>query len=175
MNVASLLALLQAAASVLTFAQGHTATTAFAQQAVSFGSNAVQVVTQAAAPVGFPVPRNNSIWPNIQDLAGAPYIDASGHWVQLGQTVQLAPQYTSFGDLNNDGVDDAAVIVNRPSSGGAPNYFLAAMLNQGGIMFNVADFPLGTSINIASHSVAGEAILLNNERYELLGNTIIKE
>jgi hypothetical protein len=105
----------------------------------------------------------------------APYIDAPGHWTRLGNTIQLFTGDTSFGDLNHDGLDDAAVIVNRPSSNGTPNYFLAAMLNQNGIMFNIADFPLGTNIDIASHSIVQGTILLNSNSYELLGNTIIKE
>jgi hypothetical protein len=147
-------------------------TTAFTQQAVNFGSNAVQVVTQAAAPIGFPVPQNNSIWPNVEDLVKAPYIDAPGHWVPIGQTVKPLFEDTSFGDINNDDLDDAAVIVNRPSSNGAANYFLAAMLNQGGIMFNIADFPLGPSVDITSHSIVGETVLLNNKSYKLLGNVI---
>jgi hypothetical protein len=174
MNITSLVSLLQAAASLLVLAQGPTATTAFMQQAVSFGSHAVQIVTQAEAPIGFSVPQNDSVWPNAKDLMNAPYIDAAGHWSQLGKTVQLIPGDTSFGDLNHDGLDDAAVIVNRPSSDGTPNYFLAAMLNQNNIMFNIADFPLGTDINIASHSISGGMILLSNTSYELLGNTIIK-
>ena len=121
------------------------------------------------------MPQNDSAWPNAKDLKNAPYIDASGHWARLGKTVELLDGNTSFGDLNRDGMDDAAVIVNRPLSNGTPNYFLAAMLNQNGIMFNIADFSLGTSINITSHSVTGGIILLNGDHYELLGNMIIKD
>ena len=174
MNITSLLALLSAAASMLTLAQGHSATTAFMQEAINFGSNTVQVVTQASAPIGFSVPKDSSIWPTAVDLANAPYIDTPGHWAPLGQTVTFLSDDISFGDLNNDKLDDAAVIVNRPSAGGVQNYFLAAMLNSGGIMFNIADFPLGTSIAVASHSISGENILLNGQSYKLLGNTIIK-
>lgn len=172
MNIASLLALLQATASLLAFVQSPAVMPAFSQQAVHFGSQAVQIVTQAASPITFQVPQNDSIWPNMKDLANAPYRDASGHWVRLGATAQIVQEYTSFGDLNHDGLDDAAVIVNRPSSSGTPNYFLAAMLNQGGILFNIADFPLGPNLNISSHSITGGSILLNGAPYELLGNAI---
>ncbi len=175
MNITALLALLQAAASVLTIAQGPTATTAFKQQAVNFGSHAVQAVTQAAAPISFSVPENTGIWPNTSELMSAPYIDAVGHWTRLGTTVQLVQEDVSFGDLNNDGVDDAAVVVNRPSSNGAANYFLAAMLNQGGIMFNIADISLGTSLNIATHSITAGVVVLNGDRYVLLGNAITRQ
>jgi len=172
MNITSLLALLQAAASILTLAQSHTASVAFQQEAVNFGSNAVQMVTQAAAPVGFQVPKNDSAWPNVKDLMNAPYIDTPGHWAPLGATVQGVFQYASFGDLNHDGVDDAAIIVNRPTANGTANYFLAAMLNQGGIMFNIADAPLGATINITSHAIASGTIILNGTHYTLLGNSI---
>lgn len=160
---------------MLTFAQHNTTSTAFMQQAVHFGSGAVQVATQATAPVDFSIPQNDSGWPNTKDLAQAPYLDAPGHWAPLGATVKLIEADTSFGDLNGDGLDDAAVIVNRPSSNGAPNYYLAAMLNQGGIMFDVADLSLGTVLDIATHSVSHGNILLNNISYELLGDEIIKQ
>jgi len=118
MNITPLLTLLQAAASLLVLAQGHTVTTAFMQQAVNFGSNAVQIVVQSHAPIGFTVTKNDSIWPNVKDLANAPYIDAPGHWAPLGTTVQLITGDSSFGDLNHDGLDDAAAVVNRPSPDG---------------------------------------------------------
>lgn len=174
MNTSALLALLQAAAAVLAFAQSHAATASptLTQSAINFGSNTVQIVTQAAAPIDFQVPPNDSVWPNIKDLSNAPYIDGPGQWTHLGATVQLLPEYTSFGDLNNDGMDDAAAIVDRPTASGAQNYFLAAMLNQGGIMFNIADFPLGSNLDIASHTISNDVAWLNSDRYELLGNTI---
>ncbi len=175
MNITSLLALLQAAASLLTAAQSPAATAAIQQGAVKFGNNAVQVVTQAAAPINFTVAKNDGIWPNISDLMRAPYIDAAGHWAPLGKTVRLVQKDTSFGDINNDGLDDAAVVVNRPSADGSANYFLAAMLNQGGIMFNIADFSLGTHANITSHSIKDGMMLLDGNRYELLGNVITKK
>lgn len=182
MNPASWLALLQAAAALLTFASGRmnlsASSTALAQSAVNFGSNAVQIVEQATAPIGFQVPPNDSFWPDIKDLSNAPYIDGTidgvNDWTQLGSAVTLLPNYTSFGDLNHDGVDDAAAIVERPSADGTANYYLAAMLNQGGIMFNIADYPLGTTLNIASHTITSDIAWLNNSSYELLGNAWIK-
>ena len=110
----------------------------------------------------FQVPPNDSVWPNIKDLSNAPYIIGPGQWSQLSRNgpTSAAGKYTSFGDLNHDGSDDAAAIVNRPTASGTPNYFLAAMLNQGGIMFNIADLPLGTSLNIASHTITAERGLI---------------
>lgn len=172
MNPASLIALLQLAASVLVSAQNPKMVLTMRQQAVQLGSNTVQLVTQAAAPIGFDVPKNNSIWPTAKDLMDAPYVDGPGHWARFGSTVQPLLQYASFGDLNDDGADDAAVIVNRPSVGGRPHYFLAVMLNQGGILFNIADVPLGSTVNVASHSIANGAVLLDSRKYNLLGNEL---
>lgn len=174
MATTTLLSLLQAAAMMLTFAQTHPLPAATSQSVVHVASNAVQLVTQAAAPIDFAVPQSNSIWPNLDELAHAPYLDAPGHWVPLGSSVQLVQEDTSFGDLNGDGIDDAAVVVDRLSASGAPNYYLAAMLNQGGILFNIADVPLGPRLDIASHTVRGGEIFLDNNSYQLLGNVLLK-
>ena len=168
MNTASLLALLQLTATILT---SHAPT----QATVNLASNIVQLVTQASAPINFAVPRNDSMWPDMKDLLYAPYISAPGQWSNLNSSVRILPEYTSFGDLNRDGSDDAAVIVNRPTTDGTPNYFLAAMLNQGGIMFNIADFPLGKNLNFASHTITAGVAQLNNDSYWLLGNTLLRK
>jgi hypothetical protein len=50
----------------------------------------------------------------------------------------LHPEVYAFGDLNGDGVDDAAVILIE-SSGGSGNFrYLAAVINEGGAPVNVA-------------------------------------
>ena len=160
------------AASVLLFAQNHTLPPEVLQSTVNLGSNTVQLVTQAAAPIDFPVPQNDSIWPNAKDLLRAPYLNAPGHWSPLGSAVQLMQADTSFGDLNQDGLDDAAVIVDRPSAGAA-HYYLAAMLNQGGILFNIADYPLGSSLTVATHTISNGVAWVNGTGYRLLGNTLL--
>ncbi|MDE2019204.1 MAG: hypothetical protein KGJ13_02535 [Patescibacteria group bacterium] len=173
MATATLMSLLQAAASLLLFAQGHALPASSTQAIVNFGSNAVQLVTQAAAPIDFSVPQNNGIWPNTADLVQAPYLDGQGRWSRLGSTVQLIPADTSFGDLNGDGLDDAIVVVNRPTALGTSAYYLAAMLNQGGIMFNIADYPLGQGFTMASHTVRDGEAFVNGTGYRLLGNTLL--
>jgi len=179
MNIASMIALLQATSALLVFAQGSRATPALMRSAVNIGSHSVQIVAQVRAPIDFAVTPNSSIWPNINDLVNAPYLDANGNYMRLGSdaagtasTVSLLEQYTSFGDINNDGVDDAAVIVNRPNAAGTPNYFLAAMLNQGGIMFNITDYPLGNTINITTHKVISGNIMIDGKQYDLLGDQL---
>jgi hypothetical protein len=53
-------------------------------------------------------------------------------------TVTFHPEAYAFGDLNGDGVDDAAVILIE-SSGGSGNFrYLAAVINEDGTPVNVA-------------------------------------
>jgi len=167
-----MIALLQAAVSLLASAQNSQATPAAMQKAVNLAGNIVQTVAQAKTPISFPVKENDGIWPNIDDLLNAPYLDSKNDLVRLGKTVSLITEYTSFGDINNDGLDDAAVVVNKPGVDESPHYFLAAMLNHGNILFNIADLPLGDSVNIDSHHVIDGKIVIDGRRYELLGKEL---
>ena len=152
---------------------GNAVAPAAAQKAVYFAGNAVQLAAQAEAPVGFAVAQNDGVWPNMKDLTDAPYRNASGKWVRIGDGVQLIEGGTSFGDLNHDGRDDAAVIVEKAMPGGAQEHFLAAMLDQGGIMFDVAETPLGgASFAVLSHGISGGVATINGSRYELVGNRL---
>lgn len=176
MNATALLALLQAAATLLTLAQGPHATAASMQNAITTGSQTVQVVTQATAKIPFTVTPDDSIWPNVKDLLQSPYLDANGNYVPVGSTVAILQQYAAFGDLNNDDLDDATVVVNKPSASGTANYFLAALVNQNGILFNIADAPLGSSVDSnATHTISSGVITFGAQQYQLLGNQLIKE
>jgi hypothetical protein len=172
MNIATMLALLQTAASLLASAQNPQATPASMQKAVNLAGNAIQAVVQAKAPINFSVKENDGIWPNIDGLLNAPYLDSKNDLVRLGKTVLLVTEYTSFGDINNDGLDDAAVVVNKPDTDGTAHYFLAAMLNHGNILFNIADLSLGNSVNIDSHRVIDGKIVIDGRKYELLGKEL---
>ena len=169
MNIPLALSLLQAATSILLGAQRAVLPPSTIQGIVNVAENAVQLAAQTGAPIGFEVPQNNGIWPNINDLTNAAYRSSAGNWVRLGPTVSLLEAYTSFGDLNHDGRDDAAVIVNKPGADGAPHYFLAAMLNQGGVMFDVAELPLGGAVSINAHHIVNGTIELDNKHYQLFG------
>ena len=132
MNTAIAL-LLQAATSLL-IGIGQNANFPYAvrERAVITAEHAVQISTQAEAmpSIGFSVPKNTSIWPTTSDLMQAPYRSADGSWVPLGNSVQLMAPSTSFGDINSDGLDDAAVIVKQTTKDGGSRYALAVMLNQ---------------------------------------------
>lgn len=139
------------------------------QEIINVAENAVQMAAQAGAQIDFTVPKNDSIWPNAKDLRNAAYRDAAGRWVRLGSAVSFLDQYTSFGDLNHDGMDDAAVILNEPDAQGDAHYFLAAMLNQGGVMFEAAETPLGGTLNVATHGINAGKIDINGKQYRLFG------
>jgi hypothetical protein len=60
---------------------------------------------------------------------------------------------------------------------------LAAMLNQNNVLFNIADFPLGSAVEAYSHNIQNNQITIDMKigdaaratyRYELLGNQLIK-
>jgi hypothetical protein len=174
--------LLQVTAALLLGVQHNPNISLAAQkQAVLVGGQVVQISTQALANINFPVPQDSSIWPNIADLQNAPYLNASGQWVQLGQGVKLVSSSTSFGDLNNDGFDDAAALVERSLPDGSSDFALAAFVYQGGILFNVADAPLGTSVQVYDHSIQNGQLVIDMQaggqtravrHYTLLGNAL---
>lgn len=186
MNTATLLLILQATASLLSGAQNNTTmSSSTTAQLVALGSRTVQIVTQASAKIDFTVAENSSTWPNLTELLAAPYLDAGNNYVQQGSTVKLDQGSISFGDLNNDGLDDAAAIVERTTANGATEHAIAAFINQGGIMFNVADLSLGTlPVTIYSHHVVSDGVLSIDMQttgqsratttYSLLGNQIFK-
>ncbi len=157
-------ALLQMTATLLMGVQHDVQTpVAVKAQLVLTGEHVVQIAAQAAAPVPFVVTPNDGAWPNVKDLLNAPYRNASGVWVREGQGVALDQSSVSFGDLNADGMDDAAVVVKRTGPNGTVEYALAALLNQGGIMFNIADLPLtsGTAPTVYNHRIVNGAIVLD--------------
>jgi len=160
------------------------------QQAIAVANQTVQLATQATTNVPFAEPKTSGFWINIDELAQAPYLDASGNFAQLGTDVNLIEADTSFGDLNNDGYDDAAVIVeqatagNASAPGGATDYALATVLNQSGSLFNIADLALGPNVQIFSHHIeSGGIVDLDMQigsqpratyQYQLVGNRLME-
>lgn len=62
------------------------------------------------------------------------------------------------GDLDGDGVEDAAVILIVQSGGSGTFYYLCAVLNQDGVPLNEATVYLGDRIQIRSLSIDGGRI-----------------
>jgi hypothetical protein len=174
MTAAATTTLLNTLSAFLLVLQGSHASPAAQQTAINIAENGVQLAAQAVAMphIPFAIAPNDSVPPNIADLGNAAYRDGDGNWVRLGNGVNLIEGDTSFGDLNHDGVDDAAVIVEKPSSGGGVNYFLDAMLNQGGIMFDIAEVPLGAALTVTSHEIVPGTIFINDQQYQLFGTQL---
>jgi hypothetical protein len=173
MNTSAILGVLQAAAILLTAAQGRGVSTTTMQNAVFAGDQAVQLALQVANPIPFAVTPNTDIWPTIGDVTNSAYRDSSGKWVRLSSNVALIPGDTSFGDLNGDGYDDAAVIINKPTNDGSAHYYLDALINQNNILFDAAEYPLGSNIIINSHQIENNKIVINGVTYELVGNALM--
>ena len=187
MNTSTIVTLLQVTASLLSFAHGNAALPASTTARIAaIGNQAVQLVDQQMAVIPFSVVQDNSIYPNANDLLNAPYLNAAGEYAPLNnQTVQLDQSSISFGDLNGDGLDDAAAIVYRSATpGGSAQAALAFFLNQNGIMFNIADRTLGASTTVYSHNITNGELVIDMQvageprgtfTYSLVGNQIEKE
>ena len=185
MNTTTIALLLQMTASILSGAHNHPAVTAATDiKLIALGNRTVQIATQALAPINFAVPANDSMWPNVTDLLAAPYLAANGTYVRQGLSAKLDQGSISFGDLNNDGFDDAAAIVTRPTAAGTTESVLAMFINQNNIMFNIADLSLGTSsVTVYSHHVVSGLLTMDMQiaggaratsTYQLLGDQILK-
>jgi len=67
----------------------------------------------------------------------------------------------AFGDLNNDGISDAAVVLTWDGGGSGTFYYLAAVVNQDGKPLNVSTVHLGDSIGIESMNISSGKITLD--------------
>lgn len=189
MSTATIATLLQLVVSLLTGAQ-HSAvmTPSTTEATVAIAGRAIQLSAQAEAmpKIGFTIPPNDSNAPNMKDLMQTAYIDETGAYVPaVGADVGVVQGDTSFGDLNDDGFDDAVTVVQRTDSSGNTTFALATMLNQGSIMFNINDVPLGSTVQVYSHNIVqGGDFVINmsvdgaaaqTSTYYLLGDQLLKD
>jgi hypothetical protein len=151
---------------------------------VGIANRSVQLAAQAEAPIDFVVPKNTDMWPTVGDLMQSAYRNADGAYVHEGPSATLVQSTVSFGDLNGDGFDDAAGIVELPGPGSVPAPYLAMFLNQNGVMFNIADLPLGASTTVYSHHIMNGVLTMDMQiaghpratsTYALWGNRIVQE
>ncbi len=75
-------------------------------------------------------------------------------------TVMFLDPFNAFGDLNGDGIGDAAVTLAENSGGSGVFIYLAAVVDQGGMPVNVATQLLGDRVNIKSMTIDGGEILI---------------
>ncbi len=122
---------------------------------------------------------SKSIWPNYEQLLSAFYLSRDGKRVHLNNGVWLAEDSLSFGDINEDGIDDAVVILKMDDEKGERNYWLGAMLNKAGVLFNIVNTPIGKNIEVYSHHVEFEQFTIDMKvdsaarkiyHFKLLGN-----
>jgi len=73
----------------------------------------------------------------------------------------LHPEVYAFGDLNGDGVDDAAVILIESSGGSGSFIYLAAVINEDGTPVNVATQFVGDREQVKAISIEDGEITLN--------------
>ncbi|MGA9348656.1 MAG: META domain-containing protein [Anaerolineae bacterium] len=76
-------------------------------------------------------------------------------------TVTFHPEVYAFGDLNGDGVDDAAVILIENSGGSGNFLYLAAVINDGGAPVNVATQFVGDREQVQAIIIEDGEITLN--------------
>ncbi|MFA6354386.1 MAG: hypothetical protein WCX12_01725 [Candidatus Paceibacterota bacterium] len=123
-------------------------------QSLTSVSQAIQLSSQVLSydERNHPV-ASKSIWPNFDQLLSASYLNRDGKRVALGDGVRLADSFLSFGDLNEDGLDDAVVVLKMDDGKGGIDYWLGAMLNKAGVLFNIVNKPIGKNVEIYSHHV----------------------
>jgi hypothetical protein len=176
MTITTLFTLFPILAAILSGGHADAQTVALANRVIQ-----LEAQVQAAPKITFSVPPNTSIWPNIVDVTNSAYLNAAGSYSRVGTDISLDEGSLSFGDLNSDGFDDAALLVERVAADGTPTFALAAMLNQGGVMFNIADIDLGKTVVVYSHHIVSGQIILDMQidtqpravyTYQLLGNTL---
>jgi hypothetical protein len=176
--------LLQAALSVLLVVQQHpNAPQVTQQQAIAIAGQTIEIATEMQANTVFPGKTNIGIWTTTNDLEGALYLDTNGKYVPNNSSVGLLEGDTSFGDLNGDGYDDAATIVQRTDANGNTTMALAAILNFGKTMFNVADLTLGKNVQVFSHHILSGSVIefdmqidagpRTTYHYQLVGNKLV--
>lgn len=71
----------------------------------------------------------------------------------------------AFGDLNGDGITDAAVVLVSSGGGSGSFYELIAVLNNNGTPAQAASALLGDRVNVRSIAIIGERIVVDRSRH----------
>src|SRR6185437_8335584 len=90
---------------------------------------------------------------SAMEAGGGLFLSARKGRVAPGSEVQVINGTAVMGDLNGDGVNDEAVIVKRLRADGSYEFDLAALLNEGGALFNIADTQVGNNPHIFSETI----------------------
>lgn len=103
---------------------------------------------------------HSKTWGDYQLADGIFYrpMSAPGETPELYSTQLYLP---TFGDLNSDGADDAAVILLTQNGGNGSSKELAIVLAQGDIIYNVATVDLGFMVAVDKMQIQSETITLD--------------
>lgn len=88
---------------------------------------------------------------------GKPFVEGGA----ARPTVDFVEGFNAFGDLNGDGVDDAAIFVAENSGGSGVFTYVAAMLNQNGVPVNAGTAFLGDRGELVSVSITDGVIAVD--------------
>lgn len=105
--------------------------------------------------------------------------------------IVVYPDMHAFGDLNNDGVDDAAVVLATSGGGSGTFISLEAVINDNGRPNHVATAMLGDRVELKSISIESGEILVDmithgpddpmccptlevGQKYKLQGDTLVQ-
>ncbi len=86
---------------------------------------------------------------------GEPYVEGGA-----SRPLYFLSDVYAFGDLNDDGVADAAVVLIGTFGGSGSFYQLKAVIDEGGSPVNVASAPLGDRVELQSLEIEGGLIVV---------------
>lgn len=98
-------------------------------------------------------------WANFRLVEGVFSRTSSHAGASSAYSTELI-QPVIYGDLNGDGIEDAAVILSTQNGGTGHFRELAAMLNRNGEADNVATVPLGDRVVVETGRIVAGAIML---------------
>jgi hypothetical protein len=199
----SIASLLQAALALLAMLQQTPNLPADARdQALALANQSVQLATLETRNPADALAMTVNIWPTAAKLRTAAYLDESGRTVHLGtgsmyyypgasggddpnHFMQFIDSAISFGDLNNDGNDDAVAILKVHTPDGVTRFGAAAMLNHNGNLYEIGAAPLGISSldEITDHRITADIFTITfsatvgapatTQSYQLIGNRFV--
>lgn len=197
---ASLLGILNITATLLLSVQNNPlVSTADAERVVSSASQTIQSVMWTLRQPTNTDKVATSTWPSARAMRNADFFNeeetrivlrdgkqqnADGSKPSGARSVSLniLEQYSSFGDLNRDNLDDAVLIVKTVSQKAGTGYHLAVMLNHNGTFFNLGNEKLINPKTIFDHRIEEGLFTIDYENtngirakrsYALLGNRLL--
>jgi heat shock protein HslJ len=118
---------------------------------------AARLTPEALAGATYTLPDGNQ----VTLVNGRLRVPAAPAAATMTMDLALRADLTAFGDLDGDGVDDAAVILVNAPGGSGVFLYLAAVLNAAGAPVNPSTVELGDRTRIESREIEDSSIVLN--------------